>query len=446
MKKVGGDGMAKICGSVEGAERFRMKVEKENRKSIEIWKKINRELKNLQESGAQEAYEQLQQICNSYGKQFQKVLEELAGVLKQMQMYRDFLVAISRNASLGGAMHAPPARPTDMGQVLLSGKAHEIPRQPLAQQDQVSFQGGAYDTVQTTEELVLYRVYGGASSRIGRFLTTRMPTDRMVAKMELALDASWKGTRTQYCEVHIPAGTVLNIGRAGGQVTASGNLLPGGAVQVLLSAEQCQGHADWYGEGQELRFVQNFLNGTSAETQLEPQTKKTHLSVEGKNGSWIGERGKSDWVPSVPEQQEVMQRYGKNSVLFKDGYPDFEPFAAFETHLEPAEFQVSDRVQFKACSEAMSDFWASVAERYCGAEFDDPLNNAEYRSLLKKTFRGKDDELEEIQEALENAETPYGYTWHHDLQAGRMLLIPTVVHMIPHEGGRLIWGGGKEKR
>ena len=71
--------MAKICGSVEGAERFRMKVEKENRKSIEIWKKINRELKNLQESGAQEAYEQLQQICNSYGKQFQKVLEELAG-------------------------------------------------------------------------------------------------------------------------------------------------------------------------------------------------------------------------------------------------------------------------------------------------------------------------------------------------------------------------------
>ena len=116
--------MAKICGSVEGAERFRMKVEKENRKSIEIWKKINRELKNLQESGAQEAYEQLQQICNSYGKQFQKVLEELAGVLKQMQMYRDFLVAISRNASLGGAMHAPPARPADMGQVLLSGKAH----------------------------------------------------------------------------------------------------------------------------------------------------------------------------------------------------------------------------------------------------------------------------------------------------------------------------------
>ena len=228
--------MAKICGSVEGAERFRMKVEKENRKSIEIWKKINRELKNLQESGAQEAYEQLQQICNSYGKQFQKVLEELAGVLKQMQMYRDFLVAISRNASLGGAMHAPPARPADMGQVLLSGKAHEIPRQPLAQQDQVSFQGGAYDTVQTTEELVLYRVYGGASSRIGRFLTTRMPTDRMVAKMELALDASWKGTRTQYCEVHIPAGTVLNIGRAGGQVTASGNLLPGGAGTAFRRA------------------------------------------------------------------------------------------------------------------------------------------------------------------------------------------------------------------
>lgn len=438
--------MAKICGSVEGAERFRVAIEKENRKSMEIWKKINRELKRLQEAGAQEAYEQLQQICNSYGEQFRKVLEELAEVLKQMQNYRDFLIAISRNASLGSAMHAPSGPPADMGQILLSGKAHEIPRQQLAQQDRVSFQGGAYDTVQTTKDLVLYRVYGGASARIGRFLTTRMPTDRMVAKMELALDASWKGTRTQYCEVHIPAGTILNIGYAGGQVTASGNLLPGGAVQVLLSAEQCRGHTDWYGKGLELGFIKSFLNGAGAKTQPGPEAKGTHLPVDGKNGSWTGERGDSGWNPSIPVQQEVMQRYGKNSVIFKGGCPDFEPFAAFETYLEPSEFQVSDRVQFKACSEAMSDFWGMVAERYCGNEFDDPLDNTEYRTLLQKTFRCRVEELEEIQEALENAETPYGYTWHHDDQKGRMLLIPTVIHMIPHEGGRSIWGGGQEKR
>ena len=48
---------------------------------------------------------------------------------------------------------------------------------------------------------------------------------------------------------------------------------------------------------------------------------------------------------------------------------------------------------------------------------------------------------------IEDGETPDGYTWHHDAEAGKMQLVDFETHQkTGHTGGRYIWGGGTENR
>ena len=60
-----------------------------------------------------------------------------------------------------------------------------------------------------------------------------------------------------------------------------------------------------------------------------------------------------------------------------------------------------------------------------------------------KELRDKfdDEQLDQIQ----HDETPDGYTWHHDVEAGKMQLVDTETHQkTGHTGGRSIWGGGQK--
>ena len=117
-----------------------------------------------------------------------------------------------------------------------------------------SFHNGEYRTVIAQEEIKLYRVYGGGSDQRGTFLTTQAPTDRMDAKMGLALKAEWKNSRQQFCEVTIPKGTVMNIGKVAPQITASGHILPGGMDQVVVSREFSKLHPEAFGSPKDLGF------------------------------------------------------------------------------------------------------------------------------------------------------------------------------------------------
>ncbi|WP_428912049.1 HNH endonuclease [Niallia sp. Krafla_26] len=50
-------------------------------------------------------------------------------------------------------------------------------------------------------------------------------------------------------------------------------------------------------------------------------------------------------------------------------------------------------------------------------------------------------------QALENGETPEGYTWHHHEEPGVLQLVDETTHaQTAHTGGRAIWGGGSEYR
>lgn len=431
--------MSYIHGSERGAEEFRQSVLKESRRIYQETKQTEKALKKAKDQ-CEEEFDALGRVFEKAVNALRIVLEQTADVTKQMQRYRDYIRSLDRTAAFGGACGAP--RQKNLPKELL-GKVQMIPTHSLVESERQTFLNGSYATVVTTEEIVLYRVFGRKAGKIGRFLTTQRPVDRLYSKTTLALDAQWMNSRTAYCEVRIPMGTVLNVGYANAQYTASGNLLSGGAAQILLSAEQCSQNAAWFGE----EYPLDFVRVDDPERADIPAEVLAHVSQSNENGFWDGKRGDSYWIPADSDVQAQLHRYGRNSILYHRGYPDFEAFAAFETSLQSSEIRMSDRVQFCACSECLSDFWESVAQRYTKGEFDDPLESPDYRECLKQAFQCSDDQMEEIQWALENAETPYGYTWHHDVAVGKMLLVPTLIHAAArHLGGRSLWGGGRACR
>ena len=137
-------------------------------------------------------------------------------------------------------------------------KIVEVEKEPLSKQDSDSFLNGEYRTVVTTEDMILYRVYGGGSTKEGNpktdsvFLTSREPKDRIVEKMDSALTNKWQGeyikpdgrieknlpnTREYYCDVYIPKGTRMNIGKVAPQETSGGQTLKGGGEQIIAHKE-----------------------------------------------------------------------------------------------------------------------------------------------------------------------------------------------------------------
>ncbi|GIM57760.1 hypothetical protein CAPN006_21520 [Capnocytophaga canimorsus] len=116
----------------------------------------------------------------------------------------------------------------------LKGKIKEIDKQDLPEWVVDSFRGGKYKTVITTEDVILYRVFGGNAKSTGAFASTSKSINAIQAKIDNALLPEWKNTRVYEATINVPKGTVLNIGQVAPQKTLSGAILGGGADQVLM--------------------------------------------------------------------------------------------------------------------------------------------------------------------------------------------------------------------
>ena len=128
----------------------------------------------------------------------------------------------------------------------IDDKVVETWHEHLSKDIRSSFLDGQYRTVITTEDIILYRVYGGHSGKQGAFLTTEKPVDRTYTKVTSALLPEWRNTKEYYCEVQVPKGTVINIGKAASQRTSTGAILKGGGDQVVVSPTFVS-HASNYG-------------------------------------------------------------------------------------------------------------------------------------------------------------------------------------------------------
>lgn len=149
------------------------------------------------------------------------------------------------------------------------------------------------------------------------------------------------------------------------------------------------------------------------------------------NGEWRtnegneGQRGESRWCPNFPEVTEQLSKYGVDGIEYNNGYPDFSPVSRVAFYLDKNDVTNSDNEQFNDCN-----YWLDEVYQE-DKELQDFYNFDEYQ-------------LEEI----ENGNTPYGYTWHHDAREdGLMMLVPTSIHQAcRHSGGRSSWGGGSKNR
>ncbi|WZY01302.1 LXG domain-containing protein [Bacillus sp. FSL W7-1360] len=97
-----------------------------------------------------------------------------------------------------------------------------------------TFKHGQYRTVVATEDITLYRAFGGKARAHGSFTTTTPAGNRIQTKMDLALKPEWKNSRTYESVIVVPKGTRMNIGRAEKQYNRVGTVFHGDGDQIVL--------------------------------------------------------------------------------------------------------------------------------------------------------------------------------------------------------------------
>ena len=131
-------------------------------------------------------------------------------------------------------------------------------------------------------------------------------------------------------------------------------------------------------------------------------------------------------------QRLAGKRHPKTGVLFTERVvtlggqqyivvaPEFD--SAFDAQLPEELWNASDDVQFRFCTYQLRDML---------------LSNPEMKALFNE------EQLLQINRGI----TPDDFTWHHDVEAGKMQLVLTEIHSkTGHTGGRSLWGGGKNYR
>lgn len=123
-----------------------------------------------------------------------------------------------------------------------------VDKEQLSDDIKGSFKDGEYNTYKTTQEIILYRVYGvppsgnGGAKQFGAFATTEFAESRIDVKMRLSLDPRWKNALYIEEKIVVPIGQILNVGIVGPITLLSGTIIEGGADQVLLPKDWSE---DW---------------------------------------------------------------------------------------------------------------------------------------------------------------------------------------------------------
>jgi hypothetical protein len=117
----------------------------------------------------------------------------------------------------------------------IDDKVRVVEKVALPEWMEETFLDGKYRTVVTTEDVYVYRSFGGRAKVDGSFTTTTKAANRIQTKMDLALLPEWKNTREFEALIKVPKGETLQIGKVGPQVIKkTGTTLQGGIDQIVL--------------------------------------------------------------------------------------------------------------------------------------------------------------------------------------------------------------------
>lgn len=76
------------------------------------------------------------------------------------------------------------------------------------------------------------------------------------------------------------------------------------------------------------------LMGDSGEYPSSYEERIQQTPCEGKDGFWEGLRGESKFIPTNPELKKLLSEFGRDGVEYRNGIPDFSPFAKNEVQID----------------------------------------------------------------------------------------------------------------
>ena len=134
-----------------------------------------------------------------------------------------------------------------------------------------------------------------------------------------------------------------------------------------------------------------------------------------------GYAGTVNPLTGVEYEKKIVEVYGYKVEVVA---PKFD--AKFEVQLPEDLWEAKDGAQFKESNKQLFE-----------AILEDPE--------LAKSF--SEEQVQQIKDGMTNGSSPEGYTWHHDMEAGKIQLVDSDVHGdTRHTGGRALWGGGNDNR
>jgi len=144
-------------------------------------------------------------------------------------------------------VHYPPGSFNAKYKTVLEGNVEECKQNTELPEWLISsFANKVYHTYVTKVPLYFYRVFGqiaasnhpsatikGARS-LGAFATTEFAESRCDAKLRLALKPQWLNTQMYEEKILLPANQTITVGIVASVPLLNGELLPGGAEQIIL--------------------------------------------------------------------------------------------------------------------------------------------------------------------------------------------------------------------
>lgn len=168
-----------------------------------------------------------------------------------------------------------------------------------------------------------------------------------------------------------------------------------------------------------------------SDENAEPEHSELHLPDE--SGEFLGDKGNSEFVPSKAEAIEEMGKYGRESVEYKDNYPDFSPFTTHDSPWGKLDCQVEIGHMTDNRENGAWEF--GDRPRGAGHDFHYDLGNfAQADNALLGQLRelNPNATIKDVVDFRKDNRL----TWHECADGKTMQLVPTVIHdACRHSGG-----------
>ena len=159
---------------------------------------------------------------------------------------------------------------------------------------------------------------------------------------------------------------------------------------------------------------------------FDPEPVHSDLVFPSDTGTFRGDRGNSPFVPSDSDALAEIEKYGADSVEYRDGYPDFTPFSKHDSPW--GEFDTSVEIPHMTADRQNPKY--EFGRRSSSHAFDEDIGNFSQADNELASRYGLDPM--DIQRWREDN----GLTWHEYADGKTMQLVPTKIHSAcRHSGG-----------